>query len=305
MARSPLGRWRLPPPTGPAVGVFSLARSRWVAGGFHSQDLRSASFLWPAPRWVAGGFQAPRTCGRRLFYGPLPVGSLEASKSDRLLRESWSRSNRYVSESSAAAASPAFRFSAISITRAPKSLPSATRTPSWPAAPSHGVARAPGVYALRGFARDPAVERGGRFCLPHHLHRDVAIAALRGGQACVAAEAAGAAPCVSSTRCTRHRRRPDAACGSSRTSCTIRHTSKRGSWCKPGRHRRAALRAHQDRSRTIRRWLACAGHRAGVAHESRTLRRRPDLLRSWLPLPTTWAASSCRSLWSGCMRGFM
>ena len=28
---------------------------------------------------------APRACGRRHFYGPLPVGSLLAAKSDRLL----------------------------------------------------------------------------------------------------------------------------------------------------------------------------------------------------------------------------
>jgi hypothetical protein len=28
---------------------------------------------------------ATRACGQRHFYGPLPVGSLQASKSDRLL----------------------------------------------------------------------------------------------------------------------------------------------------------------------------------------------------------------------------
>ena len=69
----------------PEAGCFGVAPGT-------SYDTRTCGrrhFYGPLPL-VAAGFQvrqAARTCGRRLFYGPLPVGSLHGSKSDRLLEE--------------------------------------------------------------------------------------------------------------------------------------------------------------------------------------------------------------------------
>ena len=134
MARSPLGRCRLPSPTGTCGRRLCYGPLPcWVAAGFQVRQ-GPAVGVFAMARSPLGRCRLPSptgACGRRLCYGPLPVGSLEAAQSDRDLRSAsflWA-APRWVARGCPVRQGPA--VSVFSMARSPLGrcrLPSPTGT---------------------------------------------------------------------------------------------------------------------------------------------------------------------------------